>query len=171
PGYLETLGLSLLEGRFFEEADTVSSQQRFVVDESFARKFFQSRSAIDGQFTFGGRPDDPEDWPTIIGVVRDVPHNGVEEKSGNPFIYQVINGGRPGGFTLFIRSDRHATDIAAAMRAKLQSIDPGIVLFDTGPLAKAIGSSFDNRRAIMLLLAAFAVLARSEEHTSALQSR
>ena len=37
------------------------------------------------------------DWPTIVGVVKDVPHNGVEEKSGNPFIYQLMQGGRPGG--------------------------------------------------------------------------
>ena len=43
--------------------------------------------------------------PSIIGVVKDVPHNGVEEKSGNPFIYQVMQGGRPGGLTLFLRTD------------------------------------------------------------------
>lgn len=159
PGYLETMGLTLLEGRFFEEADTVTPGPGFVVDESFARKFFAGRSAVGGQFVFGRPPEGPEDWPSIVGVVRDVPHNGVEEKSGNPFIYQVIKGGRPGGFTLFLRSERSPSDITAAMREKLQSIDPSIVLFDTGPLANAIGSSFDNRKAVMLLLLSFACLA------------
>ncbi len=158
-GYLEAMGMTLLEGRFFDEADLVSEQRRFVVDESFAKRFFAGRSAIGGQFSFGRPPENPEDWPSIIGVVRDVPHNGVEEKSGNPFIYQVINGGRPGGFTLFIRSERGSVDITTAMREKMQSIDPSIVLFDTGPLKNAIGSSFDNRRAIMLLLLSFAGLA------------
>src|SRR3954469_12637979 len=90
PGYLDTLGLKLLEGRFYDDADQDPKRKVFVVDESFARKFFPNRSAVGGRFTFGGRPEKPEDWPTIIGVVKDVPHNGVEEKSGNPFVYQVV---------------------------------------------------------------------------------
>jgi ABC-type antimicrobial peptide transport system permease subunit len=91
--------------------------------------------------------------------VKDVPHNGVEEKSGNPFIYQVFQGGRPGGLTLFLRTTRSADDVVAQLRAKVREIDPSIPLFETGSLAAAVGSSFDNRRAVMLLLVAFAVLA------------
>jgi len=130
-----------------------------VVDQSFARKFFPNGSAVGGHFSFGGRPDKPEDWPTIIGVVKDVPHNGVEEKSGNPFIYQVIQGGRPGGLTLFLRTDRTADDVVAALRAKVRAIDPSIPLFEAGSLAAAVGSSFATRAAVMLLLVAFAMLA------------
>lgn len=40
PGYLEKMGLTLLEGRFYEEADQNPSRHHFVVDQSFARKFF-----------------------------------------------------------------------------------------------------------------------------------
>lgn len=159
PGYLDTLGLKLLEGRFFEESDLAPGQTRFVVDESFAKKFFPGRSAIGGRFSFGGRPEKPEDWPTIIGVVKDLPHNGVEEKSGNPFIYQLMKGGRPGGLTLFMRTERPAGDVIAALREKLSVIDPGIALFDTGEMMKVVDSSYDNRRAVMFLLAAFAGLA------------
>ena len=93
PGYAQTLGLKVVEGRFYEEADVASARPIFVVDESFARKFFPKGSAIGGRFAFGGRPEKPEDWPVIIGVVKDVPHNGVEEKSGNPFIYQLLRAG------------------------------------------------------------------------------
>ncbi|HEY5550714.1 MAG TPA: ADOP family duplicated permease, partial [Opitutaceae bacterium] len=159
PGYLETLGLKLVEGRFFEESDLAPGQTRFVVDESFARKFFPGRSAVDGRFSFGGRPEKPEDWPTIIGVVKDVPHNGVEEKSGNPFIYQLMQGGRPPGLTLFMRTTRPAGDVISTLREKLHAIDPAIALFDTGEMTKVVDSSYDNRRAVMLLLAAFAGLA------------
>jgi ABC-type antimicrobial peptide transport system permease subunit len=88
-----------------------------------------------------------------------VPHNGVEEKSGNPFVYQVVQGGRPGGFTLFVRTDRPAGDMVSALRAKVRAIDPALPLFDAGSLEEAVDSSFDNRRAVMLLLAAFAGLA------------
>ncbi len=160
PGYLETLGLKLVEGRFYEEADRDPKRRVFVVDESFARKFFPNRSALGGRFAFGPRPEKPEDWPAIIGVVRDVPHNGVEEKSGNPFIYQVVQqGARPGGLTLFLRSTRPAAELVPALQAKVRALDPTIFLYDAGTLADAVGASFDQRRAVMLLLAAFAGLA------------
>ena len=160
PAYLETSGLKLVEGRFYEEADRDPKRRVYVVDESFARKFFPNRSALGGRFVFGNRLEKPEDWPAIIGVVRDIPHNGVEEKSGNPFIYQVIQqGGRPGGLTLFLRTSRSAEELVPALRAKMRALDPTIFLYDTGTLEQAVGSSFDNRRAVMLLLAAFAGLA------------
>jgi len=159
PGYLQTLGLKLVEGRFYEDGDMAPDRRQFVVDQSFARKFFPSRSAVGGHFAFGGRPAKPEDWPTIVGVVKDVPHNGVEEKSGNPFIYQVMQGGRPAGLTLFLRTTRPAADVVSAVRAKVREIDPALPLFEAGSLEQAVDSSFDNRRAVMLLLAAFAVLA------------
>ena len=159
PGYLQTLGLKLLDGRFFEEADMAPGRRLFVVDQSFARKFFPDRPAIGGRFSFGGRPDKPEDWPQIIGVVKDVPHNGVEENSGNPFIYQIMQGGRPGGLTLFLRTARPAGDVVAALRTKVRAIDPALPLYEAGGLEEAVDSSFDNRRAVMLLLATFAGLA------------
>jgi predicted permease len=160
PGYAQTLGLKLVEGRFYEEADLAPGRRLFVVDQSFARKFFPKGSAIGGRFSFGGRPEKPEDWPVIIGVVKDVPHNGVEEKSGNPFIYQLLQpGGRPGGLTLFLRTNRPTADAVSALREKVRAIDPASPLFEVGALQEAVDSSFDNRRAVMLLLAAFAVLA------------
>ena len=160
PGYLQTLGLTLVDGRFYEERDLAPNQKLFVVDQSFAKKFFPSRSAIGGRFTFGNRPDKDSDWPVIIGVVKDIPHNGVEEKSGNPFIYQLLPpGARPGGMTMFLRSERPPADLVNALRAKVHEIDPKVFLFDTGALAQVVSSSFDNRRAVMLLLVAFAGLA------------
>jgi putative ABC transport system permease protein len=159
PGYIETLGLKLLEGRFYEEEDLAPGRRLFVVDQSFARKFFPNRSAVGGRFIFGTRPEKPEDWPSIIGVVKDVPHNGVEEKSGNPFIYQIMQGGRPAGLTLFLRTARPVGDVVSALRNKVATIDPALPLFDASGLEEAVGSSFDNRRAVMLLLAAFAGLA------------
>lgn len=158
PGYFETLRLRLVEGRFLDESDEVAKPEHYVVDEDFARKFFPNKSAIGGRFTFGGRPEKDEDWPTIVGVVRRVPHNGVEEKSGNPFIYQVMRG-RPGGFGLYVRTQRSLEDITALMRAKIQGIDPAISVFSTATMESAVDGSYDNRRAVMLLLAAFAGLA------------
>src|SRR5262245_43595572 len=121
PGYAETLGLKLVEGRFYEEADLAPGRRQFVVDQSFARKFFPKGSAIGGRFAFGPRPEKPEEWPAIIGVVKDVPHNGVEDKTGNPFVYQLLQGGRPGGLTMFVRTNRPTGDAVSALREKVRA--------------------------------------------------
>jgi ABC-type antimicrobial peptide transport system permease subunit len=60
---------------------------------------------------------------------------------------------------MFVRTDRAAGDVVSALRDKVRGIDPALPLFDTGALQEAVDSSFDNRRAVMLLLAAFAGLA------------
>jgi putative ABC transport system permease protein len=159
PGYLDTLGLTLVEGRFYQDSDLTDGRQVFVVDQSFAKRYFPDRSAVGGRFSFGGRPQNDADWPVIVGVVKDVPHNGVEEKSGNPFIYQVLAGGRPGVLTLFMRNPRSSEDVVASLREKIRAIDPAIPIFDAGPMTKAVDSSYDSRRALMLLLTAFAGLA------------
>jgi ABC-type antimicrobial peptide transport system permease subunit len=49
--------------------------------------------------------------------------------------------------------------VVTTLRNKLREIAPSSPLFDAGPLEDALDSSFDNRRAVMLLLAAFAGLA------------
>jgi putative ABC transport system permease protein len=159
PSYAQTLGLKVVEGRFYEDADLAPGRRQFVVDQSFARKFFPKGSAVGGRFAFGQRPAKPEEWPVIVGVVKDVPHNGVEEKSGNPFVYQLLQGGRPAGLTLFLRTNRPTADAVSALRNKVRAIDPASPLFDVGVLQEAVDSSFDNRRAVMLLLAALAGLA------------
>jgi ABC-type antimicrobial peptide transport system permease subunit len=60
---------------------------------------------------------------------------------------------------MFLRTSRPTGDAVAALREKVRAIDPASPLFDVGILQEAVDSSFDNRRAVMLLLAAFAVLA------------
>jgi len=160
PEYSETLHLTLLEGRFIQPTDinAEGNSRVFVVDENFARKYFAGRSAIGGRFSFGGRPQNDADWPTIIGVVKNVPHRGVYDDSGVPFVYQPLGGGLGGG-TVFLRTDRPVAETVALMRGKLNGIDPGIALFDTGPLQAAIDASHTERRGTMLLLAGFAGVA------------
>jgi putative ABC transport system permease protein len=60
---------------------------------------------------------------------------------------------------LLLSTSRPAGDVIAVLREKLRAIDPLIFLFDTGAMEKIVSSSFDNRRAVTLLLGVFAGLA------------
>jgi putative ABC transport system permease protein len=158
-GYFQALHIVLLEGRFFEDRDPGAKQAVYVVDENFEKKYFPGTSAVGKHFTFGQIPKTDAEWPIIIGVVRNVPHNGVEDRSNQPFIYYPMLKTTPGELCLFVRSSRPTADLVAVVRAKLLEIDPTLPLFDTGTLEGAVNESFNNRRAVMLLLGSFAALA------------
>ena len=160
PGYLETLGLKLVEGRFYEEADMAPGRRLFVVDQSFARKFFPNGSAVGGRFAFGGRPEKPEDWPDDHrrrerraaqwrrGEERQPVHlsNLPGRTTGRT---DAVPAGRPGRRLTWCRPC--ATKCAPSI--------PRFHCLRPAAWQEAVGSSFDNRRAVMLLLAAFAGLA------------
>ena len=159
PEYFETLRLQLVEGRFLERAD--AGRRGLVVDENFARKFFPARSALGGHFGVGAvgvRPFNDSTWATIVGVVRNVPQNGVEDRGSSPFYY-FSYGGVSAGLTLFLRTGRPTAEVVAIMREKLRAIDPAIALYDTGPLQSFVDASFNGRRIVMFLLGGFATLA------------
>lgn len=157
--YFRTLHIQLLKGRLLDETDLVKGRAAFVVDERFEQRYYPGRSAVGGHFSFSGPPAKESDWPVIVGVVRNVPHNGVEDRSGNPFVYYPLLNSTPGGLNLFVRSTRPVGDLVSTVRGKLRAIDPSIPLFETGTAQKAIDDSFDHRRAVMLLLGGFAALA------------
>jgi predicted permease len=158
--YFRTLKVPLLKGRFFGETDTAKDARPvFVVDERFEQRYFPGHSAVDGHFTFNGPPSKESDWPVIVGVVRNIPHNGVEDKSNNPFVYYPVAYTSPGGLNIIVRSSRPAADLISSIREKLLAIDPSIPLFETGTVQNAIDGSVDGRRAVMLLLGGFAGLA------------
>jgi predicted permease len=162
-GYFRTLHIQLLEGRFFDQSDIAAGRHAHVVDERFARKYFPWRSAVGGRFSYDRAPDEPpekeSDVPVVVGVVRWVPHNGVEDRSNNPFIYYPIGNKVQGGLSILVRSARQPSDLVPALRERIRSVDASIPLLDISTLQDAVDGSFENRKAILLVLGGFAALA------------
>jgi len=120
-GYFQALHIQLLEGRFFEPSDNLPDRHIYVVDENFAKRYYPGRSAVGAHFTFGAVPAKDVDWPVIIGVVRAVPHNGVEDKSNIPFVYTPLVATGARGLSLFVRTSRPFADTAETLRAMILS--------------------------------------------------
>ena len=159
PSYLETLHIPLKEGRWFTDADVAKSRRVYVVDETFARRFFPNGSAVGQHVTFGAPPAKPEDWPEIVGVVGDVRHLGVEEDSNNPFLYHPLQQTPIGAVNILIRTTRSTQEVLAMVRDKVAAIDPALPVFQTGTMEAVVSESFGSRRGIMLLLLGFASVA------------
>jgi putative ABC transport system permease protein len=78
PGYFETVGIPLLEGRDFADSDNPSAPPAVVVDEEFARTYWPGQPAIGQRIAING---DTEKGPfqTVIGVVGHVRNKGARE--------------------------------------------------------------------------------------------
>jgi ABC-type antimicrobial peptide transport system permease subunit len=68
--YFETVGTRLLDGRVFNESDTLTSPKVFIVNEAMARGLFGEASAIGQRIARAGAAG--LEWGEIVGVVGDV---------------------------------------------------------------------------------------------------
>ena len=73
PGYFETIGATLRQGRLPADADYASGFRGAVINESAARALFPDGAAVGREFTRAGRDTRP--W-TVLGVIGDLRHGG-----------------------------------------------------------------------------------------------
>jgi predicted permease len=88
PGYFETVGMTLAEGRGFDERDRAGSPQVAVVNQKFAQRFFAGRTAVGGHVSFDGQNPSIE----IVGVAGDAKYNDMREEEPEMVflpVYQV----------------------------------------------------------------------------------
>jgi predicted permease len=158
--YLKTMHIPLRQGRWFGESDREHNRS-VVVDDNFASRYFPGRSAV-GQHLVLNRaaPDKEEDWLEIIGVVGDVRYNGIEDRSGLPFVYVPLPH-MPfyGTMSVFIRTERSVSEVMALLREKVAAIDPTLPIVQVAPMTSVIDESYGNRRSIVQLLISFAGIA------------
>ena len=76
PGYLETMGIRLAQGRSLTEADAGGARLVAVINETMARRYWPGEEAIGKRFHLGTL-DQP--WVEIVGLTRDVRQNAMVE--------------------------------------------------------------------------------------------
>ena len=160
PSYLKSMRIPLRAGRWFNESD-MGKGRVVVVDESFAQRYFAGRSAAGQRLVLNGSPQaKDEDWLEIVGVVGNVRHNGVEDRSGQPFVYLPLTQ-TPfyGMMSVLIRTARPVPEVVALLREKVAAIDPELPVYAAGTMESVIRDSVSNRRGIMLLLGSSAGIA------------
>jgi predicted permease len=77
PGYFETVGMTMIEGRTFDERDRDGGPRVVIVNQEFAKRYFAERSAIGGHLTFDRDGRSRE----IIGVAGDAKYNDLREQA------------------------------------------------------------------------------------------
>jgi len=149
PDYFGAMGIRILEGRGFTEADL--EHMRLVVNQSFARRWWPNQSPL-GQRIHIGPPDAPGPFLPVVGMVADVKHFGLDAADG-PTIYLPYLG--PPVMTLVARGLADAGILAAAVAA----VDKNQPIEDARTMRQVLYNTSAQPRLRTRLLTIFAALA------------
>ena len=156
PEYLHTMDIPLLRGRTFTEADRAGGLPVAMINQALAKQYFKDRDPI-GQELNLGTADKP-DWWQIVGVTGDVKSFGQDQPT-HADIYRPFN---QDPFPLIAFTLRTETDPASMVQAAEQtlwSVDPNLPVLKAIPMDALASQSLALRRASLVLISGFAVLA------------
>jgi putative ABC transport system permease protein len=160
PGYLRTLGVPLVRGRFFSERDAEGSTDVAIINAAGARRYWPNEDPIGRRvsFAFGEEPR----WIEIVGVAGDIKHASLDADS-EPEMYlpylQTNFATMARGMTVVIRTQAPAADVAPLLKAAISEIDRNQPLGVVSQMDKLIAGSVAPRRLNLWIVSSFAVVA------------
>ena len=151
PGFFEAIGLGLLQGRYLNSQDQAEKPPVAVVNESFARHYFGSESAIGQRIKLDFEPQTVRE---IVGVVRDAKHYGVRARVWRMVYLPVWLGG-----SFFVRSNLNPQMLSGIIRADVAASDKVLHIDEIRPFEAVVNDMISPERLTALLSSAFGVLA------------
>jgi predicted permease len=162
PGYLQAMGIPLIQGRDISDSDSADAPKVVLIDQFLARKYFPKGDAIGAKIDRGirlpGNPQKPDEC-TIIGVVGSVKNGNLAENNPVGLLYFSYKQYVPRSVHLVLRTGRDNPQLIAAIRRTLHQVDPELPLYDVKPMSERVAASLRNQRAAMGLCLIFAGLA------------
>jgi putative ABC transport system permease protein len=154
-GYFRIMRIPLRSGRYFDERDAAGNHQVAMINESFARTYFQGEDPIGKRIDFGW---DTTGWQEVVGMIGDVKHYGLEE-AALPAVY-VPQLQRPSSsMTVVVRTTPDPRSLSAAVRSQVFEVDKDQPVSRVRVMEQVVSASVASRRLSMTLLAGFAVVA------------
>lgn len=158
--YFRVMQIPLRAGRDFTDMDREGQPLVAIVTEELVRQFFPWDNPVGSRI--GWAPDSGSpNWMTIVGVVGDVKHSGLNQPT-DPAVYTpfVQSDERWKRFmTLVIRTDNSSSGLIEEVKAQVWSVDAQIPVSDVQTMEQRMAVSLAQQRFYMLLLGAFAALA------------
>jgi putative ABC transport system permease protein len=157
PGFFQTLGLPLLEGRLFTEHDTRDAQPVIVISRAMARQMFPHESPL-GKRIRSWR--DENVYREIVGVVGDVQYDELTgERGNNVFLPQSQETVGFRTFMLLARTTGDPMKLAQPVRAAIWSRDNKLAIAGVKTMDAIVDGELARTRFSMFLLGIFAATA------------
>jgi predicted permease len=166
PGYFEAMGVSLLKGRFFTDADGLTAPKVVIVDEKLAKHFWPNQDPIGRRMYKPTSIDnllgitDKTVFITVVGVIRDMKLHGLVEGAQmvGAYYFPMDQDTSP-GMTFALKTATDPTLLSNSVRAALNGLDRQLPVFDTQTMEERTEKSLASRKSPMLLALSFGAVA------------
>jgi putative ABC transport system permease protein len=161
-GYFTALGIPLMRGRLFDGRDNQQTPKVAVINETAARRYWPHSDPI-GKRILSGFDDDQ--WSTIIGVVGDVKHAGLDADVNPETYYQYLQlparamNFAESSMALAIRTSADPAAMTSAVRGELRTLDPSQPVFNVRVMRDVLRGSLAQPRFRTFSIGIFAGLA------------
>jgi len=161
-GYFAALGIPLLRGRSFDERDNRQTPKVAIINETAARRYWPGENPI-GRRILSGLDDDQ--WSTIIGVVGDVKHLGLDTGTEPETYYHYLQippdkmSLAEGTSALVLRTSADPAGMTSSIRGELRTLDPSLPVFNVQSMQDVLYGSVAQPRFRTFLISTFAGLA------------
>ena len=159
PGYVETLGVTLLRGRTFGEQDNENAPPVAMINQRFADQYFPNQEAIGKRFMFGHpSPKERPQWRTIVGVVGDTKLYGLANLSRLE-VYLPFRQSASSQMDLLVKSRVDPASLTSAVRGAVYSVDSNQSIRGVATMKQLVSKSIATPRMTLVLLGLFSALA------------
>jgi len=150
------MGIPVRQGRDFTERDTADSTKVVVINETLARRHFAGQDPIGKRITVWRDEEFPRE---IVGIVGDVRTSNLESEVGPQIYVPHAQDSNWGGMTLVARTRGEPTDLIAAMRNEVLTLDREQPVHAVQTMRDVFANSVATRRLSMWLFSVFALVA------------
>jgi putative ABC transport system permease protein len=157
PDYFRTLGIRLLEGRYFTAADDMRSQKVAVVNQEAAKRLWPHQSAL-GQEIQLHNPT--ADWLTVVGVIANNKEGKLDE-ADQPLIFEASTQQLVRTMYVTIRSTIPISSLLPAVRSQVKLLDPDLPLSDVSTMQQVVADTLINPRLESGVVGIFSICALS----------
>jgi putative ABC transport system permease protein len=161
PGYLRTMRIPLLRGRYFTERDDAASPKVAIISERLAQRYFPGDNPLGRQITILSGLEPGEIKPQVdqvVGVAANIKEVGVGEV---PFvtIYLPFAQNPMRNMYVVARAPTSAESVTAALRREISSVDKDLPVYDVKTMEQFMSENRTGDRLNMILIQTFAALA------------
>jgi predicted permease len=156
PNYFRVMGIPLVRGREFDQHDDGLRGKAMIVSENMARRFWPGGDPIGARIKIG--PAGKAPWATIVGVVKDVQHVGLDVEPSFA-TYEPLAQAPWSSVELAVRAAGDPASVTSAVRNELRSMESALVIDRVETMTQRIGESVAPRRLNLILFGLFAGLA------------
>jgi putative ABC transport system permease protein len=157
PDFFRTIGVPLKRGRIFTEQDGQEATPVGIINEAMARRYWPNEDPIGKRFRMQA-PINVSPWTTIVGVVGDVKHAGLDQDP-SPAVYRPHQQNPRTDMTVVMRTRSEPLALANSVRNQMHEMDKDLPISNLREYTYFVSKSIAQKRFAMLLLTSFAALA------------